>query len=54
MNIINITGGREKLPSENLHNLYSSPNVITTTKNDLMGGECKKNGRDEKCIRNSG
>jgi hypothetical protein len=35
-----VTGGRRKLHNEELHNLYSSPNIIRTIKTRKMGGAC--------------
>jgi hypothetical protein len=31
-----VTGGWRKLHNEELHNLYSSPNIITTIKSRIM------------------
>jgi hypothetical protein len=44
--------GKIKLHKENLHNLYSSPNIIRVFKSRSMGGACSTHERDEKFIRN--
>jgi hypothetical protein len=35
-----VTGDWTKLHTEELHNLYSSPNIIRTTKEDEIGRAC--------------
>jgi hypothetical protein len=46
-----VTGEWRKLHNE-LHNLYSSPNVIRNdqAKEDEMGRVCSMNGGEEECI----
>jgi hypothetical protein len=46
------TGGWIKLHNGELHNLYSSPNIIRTIKlkEDVMGGVYSINGREEEYI----
>jgi hypothetical protein len=40
---------------EELHNLYSSPNIIRMIKSRRMKGRaCSKHGRKEKCIQDNG
>jgi predicted RNA-binding protein YlqC (UPF0109 family) len=40
-----VTGGWRKLHDEELHNLYSSPNIMNfQVKEDEMGRVCSKNG----------
>jgi hypothetical protein len=39
-----------KLHNGELHNLYSSPNIIKMIKEDEMGRACSTNGGDEECI----
>jgi hypothetical protein len=47
-----VTGVWRKLHNEELHNLYSSPNIIFNdqVKEDEMGRACSTNGGDEECI----
>jgi hypothetical protein len=47
-----VTGRWRKLHNEELHNLYSSPSVITIIKveEDEMGGTCGTNGGEEVCV----
>jgi hypothetical protein len=47
-------GGWRSPHNEELHNLYSSPNVITVIKSrgDDMGGECSTHRIHEKYIQN--
>jgi hypothetical protein len=45
-----VTGDSRKLHNEQLHNLYSSPNIIDQVKEDGMGRACSTNGGDEECI----
>jgi hypothetical protein len=51
-----VTEGWRKLHSGDLHNLYSSTNVIRKikTKTDEMGKACIIHGGDKKCIQNFG
>jgi hypothetical protein len=46
------TGCSRKCHNEELHNLYSSPNIIR--EEDEMEESCRIHGKDEKCIRNFG
>jgi hypothetical protein len=39
-----------KLHNEELHNLYSSPNIIRMIKSREMGRACSMNGGEEECI----
>jgi hypothetical protein len=47
-----VSGDWRKLREEELHNLYSSPNIILVDKKeDEMGGACRdKKGICEKCF----
>jgi hypothetical protein len=47
-------GASIKLHNEELHSLYSSPNIImvNSIKEDYMSRECSMHGGDEKCIQN--
>jgi hypothetical protein len=47
-----VTGGRRKLHNEELHNLYSSSNIIIMiqVKEDEMGRACSTSGGEEECI----
>jgi hypothetical protein len=47
-----VTGGWRKLHNENLHNLYTSPNIIRMiiSRSIMEVGAGSTNGRDEKCI----
>jgi hypothetical protein len=46
-----VTGGWRKLHNEELHNLYSSPNVIRMIiKEDMMDRVCSTNGLEEECV----
>jgi hypothetical protein len=47
-----VTGGWRKLHNEELHNLYSSPDIIRMLKQwgYEMGGACNAHGGDEKCV----
>jgi hypothetical protein len=51
-----VMGGWRKLYNEELHNLYSSPNIIRITKSWRMRwrGHVVHMGGDEKCIQNFG
>jgi hypothetical protein len=48
-----MTGGWRKLYNEELHNLYSPPNIIRVIKSRRMGrvGHAARIGGNEKCIR---
>jgi hypothetical protein len=44
-------GGWKRLHHEELHKLYSSPNIIRAIKSSrLIWGACSTHGSDEKCI----
>jgi hypothetical protein len=47
-----VTGDWRKLHDEELHNLYSSPNIIRMIKSRTTrwGRVCSTNGGDEDCI----
>jgi hypothetical protein len=47
-----VTGDWRKLHNRELHNLYSSPNIIRMMKSRKMrlGRACSTNGGDEECI----
>jgi hypothetical protein len=49
-----MAGGWRRLHSEELHNLYASPNIIKVTKSRTMGRACSTHGRDEKYIQDFG
>jgi len=40
------------LHNEELHGLYSSPDIYGDKMNVYMSWECSRHGRDEKCMRN--
>jgi hypothetical protein len=42
--------GEWKLHSEELHNLYSSPDIIRQVKANEVGGACSTQGREEKSV----
>jgi hypothetical protein len=48
-----VTGDWRKLHNEELHNLYSSPNIIRMiqVKEDAMARPCSTNGGEKECIR---
>jgi hypothetical protein len=47
-----MTGGWRKLHNEELHNVYSSPSIISDkVKKDEMGGACSTNGAKRKAYR---
>jgi hypothetical protein len=48
-----VTGEWRKLHTEELHNLYSSPDIIRQVKEDEVGGACSthERGEREKCTR---
>jgi hypothetical protein len=47
-----VTEGSRKLHNEELHNLYSSPNIIRIIKaRDVMGGACSTNGKKRNTYR---
>jgi hypothetical protein len=47
-----IIGGLRRLPNDELHNLYSSPNIIriNKTKKNEMDSAYGTHGREEKCV----
>jgi hypothetical protein len=45
-----VTGGWRKLQNEELHNLYSSLNIIRMIKEDELGMACRTNWGEEECI----
>jgi hypothetical protein len=45
-----ITGDLRKLLNEELHTSHSSPNInMITSKNNVIGGACSTNGKEEIC-----
>jgi hypothetical protein len=43
-----VTGGWRKLHNEELHNVYSSPNIIRMNMSrNIMGGACSTTGAEE-------
>jgi hypothetical protein len=49
-----VTGELRKLHSEELYNLYSSPNIISQVKANEVGGVCGTHGRAEKSVQGFG
>jgi hypothetical protein len=49
-----VTGERRKLHSEELHNLYSSPDIIRQVKVNEVAGACGMHGRGEKSVHSFG
>jgi len=49
---VEVTGGWRKLHEEELHNLFSAPNIIRVIKTTRMNLEAygSVRGEDEKCI----
>jgi hypothetical protein len=45
-----VTGEWMKLHNEELHNLYSSPDIISQVKANEVGGACSMHGRGEKSV----
>jgi hypothetical protein len=45
-----VTGEWRKLHNEELHNLYSSPDIIRQIKANEVGGACSTHGRGEKSV----
>jgi hypothetical protein len=50
-NTDDVTGEWRKLHNEELHNLYSSPDIISQVKANETGGACGTHGRREKSVR---
>jgi hypothetical protein len=49
-----VTGEWSKLHNEELHNLYSSPDIIRQVKADEVGGACNTHGRGQKSVQGFG
>jgi hypothetical protein len=49
-----VTGEWRKLQNEELHTLYSSPDIIRQVKANELGGACGTNGRWEKIVQGFG
>jgi hypothetical protein len=49
-----MTGEWRKLHSEELHNSYSSPDIIRQVKANEVGGACGTNGRGDKSMQGFG
>jgi hypothetical protein len=49
-----VMGEWRKLHNEELHNLYSSPDIIRQIKANEMGGPCGTHGRVEKSVQGFG
>jgi hypothetical protein len=48
-----VAGGWRRLHNEELHNLYTSPNIVTVIKSKTeIGGECSTHRGDEKFTQN--
>jgi hypothetical protein len=45
-----VTGEWRKLHNEELHNLYSSPDIIRQVKANEVGGACSTHGIGEKSV----
>jgi hypothetical protein len=45
-----VTGDWRKLNNDDIHNSYSSPNIIRIIKEDEMDRACSTNGGIEECI----
>jgi hypothetical protein len=46
---VEVTGDWRKLHNEELHNMYSSPNIIRMIKDYEMGRACSTNVGDKEC-----
>jgi hypothetical protein len=49
-----VTGEWRKLHNEELHNLYSYPDIIRQVKANEVGGACDRHGRGEKSVQDFG
>jgi hypothetical protein len=49
-----VIGDWRKLHNDEIHNLYSSQNIIRGQIKDEIRGEYSTHGRDKKCIQNFG
>jgi hypothetical protein len=49
-----VTGEWRKLHSEELHSLYSSPDIISQVKANEVGGACGTHGRGQKSVQGFG
>jgi hypothetical protein len=49
-----VTGEWRKLHNEELHNLYSSPDIIRQVKANEVGGSCGTHGKEEKSVQGYG
>jgi hypothetical protein len=49
-----VTGEWRKLHNEELHNLYSSPDIISQVKVNEVGEACGTHGRGEKSVQGFG
>jgi hypothetical protein len=49
-----MTGELRKLHKKELHNLYSSLDIIRQVKANEVGGACGTHGRGEKCVQGFG
>jgi hypothetical protein len=49
-----VTGEWGKVHNEELHNLYSSPDIISQVKANEVGGACSTHGRGEKSVQGFG
>jgi hypothetical protein len=49
-----VTGEWRKLHNEELHNLYTSPDIIRQVKANEVGGTCGTHGRGEKSAQSFG
>jgi hypothetical protein len=49
-----VTGEWRKLHNEELHNLYSSPDMIRQVKANEVGRACSTHGRGEKSVQGFG
>jgi hypothetical protein len=49
-----VTGDWRKLHNEELHNLYSSPDIISQVKANEVSGACSTHGRGEKSVQGFG